>query len=1461
MDIENVPANLRSPGQNIEKIYQKKTQLEHILLRPDTYIGSVERESEFTWVYDDEEEKMVQRKVSFVPGLYKIFDEILVNAADNKQRDPSMDKLKVEIDVTAGSISVYNNGKGIPVVKHNEVGVYVPELIFSHLLTSSNYNDNEKKTVGGRNGYGAKLANIFSTEFTVETNDSKRGKFYSQSFFNNMTKRGAPKITKAKGKDWTRITFFPDFAKFGMLGFDEDILGLLRKRVFDVAGTASKGLKVYLNDAKLPVRSFEEYVGMYLPEDCKTHPRVFAVVNDRWQICVSSSDGHFQQVSFVNNIATIKGGTHVKHVTDQLSQMLLTQIKKKHKNLALKPHHIKNHLCVFVNAYIENPSFDSQTKVYLTLREEKFGSSCPVSDDLVKKVMKSNVVESVLTWAKFKQSKELKKTDGKKSDRVAGIPKLEDANWAGTRHSKKCTLILTEGDSAKALAVAGLSIVGRDAWGVFPLRGKLLNVRDASSKQIAANEELKNLKKIIGLKHGMEYEDIKSLRYGRIMLMTDQDHDGSHIKGLIINMFQCFWPSLLQMPGFLVEFITPIVKCTKGARSHSFFTIPEYEAWRAEQSESAIKGWKIKYYKGLGTSTAREGKEYFSNLDDHVIDFAYGGDEDDESVVLAFSKKAADARKQWLRTYQPGSYLDMNVDKLSYADFVNKELILFSIASNKRAIPSVVDGLKPGQRKILYGCFKMKKNAELKVDQLAGYVSRHAAYHHGEASLFGTIIAMAQNYVGSNNINLLYPNGQFGTRHQSGKDAASARYIFTFMSAITRALFNPLDDNVLKYLDDDGMLVEPEWYMPVVPTVLVNGSAGIGTGWSSNIPNFNPRDISANIRRMLDGKEPETMHPWYKGFKGEIVLNAKGTSYNTFGRIAIIDDDTLEITELPIGKATLDYKLFLESLIEKGLIKMYREYHTDSDVRFECTLTPENMAIAENDDLYKVFKLKGSIALSNMVLFDANNRLKRYRCVEDILKDFFALRLEYYQRRKDHMAKQLTEELTKLCNKARFICAVVDGELELRNRQKQDIVDELVASGYAPLKKKGKKNHEMSEEEHDDADADADADEDMSDEKQMGQIEKGDFDYLLSMKLWSLTKEKVATLTAERDAKEAELDELLSTGIEDMWKDDLDEFEAALEAHEAEENSENEADRRLVKRAKPKSKSKVTKSKAVKSKAVKPKMVQPKVVKPKATKPKVVKPKAAKPKATKPKVAKVKKALVMESEDDEEVEEVPKRPLSLAERLELRKKQQQAKAKKPVAKAAVVDDDDDDDDQDDVDSLPKPRASRKRTHTAKTASTEFARHALADLKLSDSPSKTPKPKRVCRSVLDDSSDDDSDFEEQPVKSKKKTKKTKKVVAKSKTKSKKKKAILSDSEDDDFIDLDEDDDMLDSPLVPLKKRTPRVRRAAARRAITYAVDTDDDGEEEEDDDEDDDEEEEEYFEEEDDSESEFDPDDE
>lgn len=1177
-------------GKSIEKIYQKKSQLEHILLRPDTYIGSVEQLKENMWVYDSEANKMVQREITFVPGLYKIFDEILVNAADNKQRDAKMSTIKVDINQETNTVSIWNNGQGIPVVMHKEEKMFVPTMIFGHLLTSSNYNDEEEKVTGGRNGYGAKLCNIFSTKFTVETATKQYKKCFKQTWGDNMSKATEPKIKEDfHGEDYTKITFSPDLKKFKMEKLDDDIVGLMSRRAFDVAAS-TRGVSVYLNGKKLPIKNFKDYIDLYIKDQQDEVGAPLKVTyesaSERWEVAVTISDRGFQQVSFVNSIATTKGGRHVDYITDMVVKQLIEVLKKKNKGgVNIKPFQVKNHMWVFINCLIVNPTFDSQTKENMTLQSKSFGSKCTLSEKFITNVSKSGIVESVLQWAKFKAQTELNKASGSKKSKIKGVPKLEDANDAGTKNSLNCTLILTEGDSAKTLAVSGLGVVGRDTYGVFPLRGKLLNVREATHKQILENAEINNLIKIVGLQYKKKYlsmDDLKTLRYGKVMIMTDQDQDGSHIKGLLINFIHTNWPELLRLP-FLEEFITPIVKATKkNGEEHSFFSLPEFEEWKTGTPNAHT--YTIKYYKGLGTSTSKEAKEYFQNMERHRILFKYDNSTDDDAITMAFSKKCIDQRKEWLTNHMeenrhrklvglPERYLYTKTTRaITYKEFVNLELVLFSNSDNVRSIPCVLDGLKPGQRKVMFTVFKRNDKREVKVAQLAGSVAEMSAYHHGEMSLCSTIVNLAQNYVGSNNINLLYPGGQFGTRLTGGKDSASPRYIFTMMSTLTRLIFHPLDDPLLQYQYEDNQKIEPVWYLPIIPMVLVNGCEGIGTGWSTKVPNHNPRDIIANLRRMLNGEEPKILHPWYKNFRGTIE-SCGHQRYICVGNVSLLENQRIEISELPIGVWTQVYKEnTLEPLLngtdkQKAVISDFKEYNSDTTVRFIVSFLPgeyERIS-AEDGGFHRVFKLTSSMSTSSMHAFDDKNYLKRYAHANEIFHEYYKIRLEYYEKRKAYLEGMLQAEADRLTDQARFIMEKCDRTLVVENKKRKVMIDELIKRGYRadPVKDWKRKVAQEEEEAAEEADEEGDEDEDVKPGKpkkpvdpekafqKLTDVKK--FDYLLGMSMWMLTEERKNELLKQRDHKLAELAALKCKTSENLWNDDLDVLAKKLDEFEEKE--------------------------------------------------------------------------------------------------------------------------------------------------------------------------------------------------------------------------------------------------------------------------------------------------------------------
>lgn len=1119
--------------------YQQKTDKQHILDNPDTYIGSVEKVDTDLWILNDDQTRIVEKNISYIPALFKLFDEGIVNCRDHVIRMQQAIQNKVEnalpvnyIDISIqddGTIVMMNDGNGIDIAEHPEYKIWIPELIFGHLRTSTNYDKTEKKIVGGKNGFGFKLVLIWSTYGSVETVDHVRGLKYFQEFKNNLDVIEKPKITKCKTKPYTKIVFKPDYARLGIAGLTPDIISLLKKRVYDVAAVTDKSLKVKYNSNLIPVKNFQQYIDMYIgasSKDVASSIRAYEDSGERWEYAVALSPTHeFIQVSFVNGIHTAKGGKHVEYILGQITRKLVAYIEKK-KKVVVNANSIKEQLILFLRCDIENPAFDSQTKDFMNTPSAKFGSTCSVSDKFIEKIAKMGVMDAACALTEVKENKAVKKTDGSKTKSIRGIPKLIDANWAGTEKSAQCSIIFCEGDSAKAGIVSGLSSDDRNIIGVYPMKGKILNVRGEQTKKIAENKEIAEIKKILGLESGRVYknaEDVaKSLRYGKVMIMCDQDHDGSHIKGLVINLFQSEWASLVQIPGFIGFMNTPILKARKGTQELVFYNEGEYETWKNANAQG--KGWNVKYYKGLGTSTGKEFREYFEKK--KTVGFEYKGKDSDDKIDMVFNKKRADDRKLWLGEYNRESYLNTNDKMVTYEEFINKELIHFSKYDCDRSIPNLMDGLKISLRKILYSAFKKNLTTEIKVAQFSGYVSEHSGYHHGEASLNAAIVGMAQNFVGSNNINLLMPNGQFGTRLQGGKDSASERYIFTQLNKITRHIFPEMDDNILSYLNDDGLLVEPIFYAPIIPMVLVNGSKGIGTGFSTDIMCYNPSQIIQYIRgklsSVLPGGDVEFV-PYYEGFQGTIQKVSDEGKYLFKGKYEKMGVDKIRVTELPVGYWTDDFKEYLEGLTESvdkagkkivPVVKEYDDMSKDTSVDFIITLQKGKLAELEATQLdhgcngvEKQFKLFSTNNSTNMHLFDANDKLKKYDRVQDIIDDYFVTRLDLYQKRKDYMVDALSKELLVLSNKSRYISELLAGTIDFRNKKKEAVIQMLNEKKYSV----------------------------MNDDEE--------FKYLTKLPLDSVTEENVARLNKEHADKVAELDYVKTTSTCEMWLKELDVLE------------------------------------------------------------------------------------------------------------------------------------------------------------------------------------------------------------------------------------------------------------------------------------------------------------------------------
>ncbi len=1194
-----------SNNPTIEEQFKKKSLHQHILDLPDTYIGSVQNDLMNVYVYDDDENKIVKKDKYITLGLYKIFDEILVNASDHSVRDKKCNKIMVNINQELGEISVWNNGSSIPIEIHKEYNIYVPELIFGNLLTSGNY-DQKGKIVGGKNGLGSKAGNIYSTRFDVEICDPQRKKKYFQRFTNNMYDKEEPIITSIdkNAESYTKITFVPDYKRFGLKNLTDDMVGLMKRRVYDTAGTTNENVNVWLNGKHLDIKSFRDYIGMYYDSD-EMPNLIYEEFNERWTLgVIYDPNAGFQHMSFVNKISTFKGGTHLDYISRQIVEKVTEHIlsQPKYKTLKIKPHQIKENLTIFINSVVEDPSFSSQAKEELTTKASSFNIKCELDDRFIGKICKTGLINELVQIAQIKQMGELEKSDGKKTTNLKTLTKLDDAKSAGTKRSSECRLILTEGDSAKTFAISGLEIIGRDLYGVFPLKGKLLNVRDATPNQLLSNEEIKNLKQILGLKQNTVYTDTKKLRYGGIIILTDQDVDGSHIKGLLINFFHYFWPELLKIDGFIQSIATPIVKVyknsdTKKQEPEIFYTLTEYKKWCEKQGDDLNKKYKIKYFKGLGTSTASEAKESFNEFEKNIINYVWStgtsdksklinttktdpynniedienNSDDDNSdntdnisskssksskisklsgqtnksnknlddnisvcsehidknepsyqaITLAFAKNRVNDRKEWVKQRDENLIIENNVKKIPVYDFINKDLIHFSHEDNLRSIPDLIDGLKPSQRKILYGAFKRKLDSEeIKVAQLSGYISEHTGYHHGEASLQGAIINMAQNYCGSNNINLLYPSGNFGTRRMGGKDSSSPRYIFTQLSSLTRNIFITKDEFVLENVIEEGDVVEPVRYYPIIPMILVNGSEGIGTGYSTNIPPYNPLDIITNIKAYIGGTQVDKLtelKPWYSGFDGLIEKNVdkkNQVKYISHGKYEQLDEYTLRITELPIGTWTQTYIDFLSKLIEDGnMLSDYENNCGNHKIDFKLYFrNGELQKLLKTNSIEEKLKLTSSIQVSNMHVYK-NNEIVKYSNPNNMIKDYADIRLQVYQKRKNYLIKVLENELDLLKYRRKFIKEVISNKLVISKKQKQVLIEELGEKEYPELS--------------------------------TNINSKPSYDYLVGMPMWTLTQEKIDELESNYNEKKQELDTYKNKTIESLWLEELNILETS----------------------------------------------------------------------------------------------------------------------------------------------------------------------------------------------------------------------------------------------------------------------------------------------------------------------------
>ena len=566
---------------SVDKKFKKLDDISHVILRPGMYIGSIKPHTANKWIV--EEGKMTQREITYNPGFLKIFDEIVTNSVDESKREGSkLNTVKIDLDRKTNKVTICDNG-GIPVVKNTEHDEWIPEMVFSNLKAGSNFDDTEERSWAGTNGVGSTLTNIYSKEFNISTCDGKNS--FKQTFSNNMRERTQPVIKKAKANH-TEISYITDLEKFGLTEIDDDHYKMIEKRIYDIAA-CNTGLKIYFNGELININSFEDYIKLYTQEYFHEFKK-----DKTWSLAIALSQNGFQQVSFANTTETYDGGTHVDYVMNQIIVSLREFFLKKHK-VDIKPSELKQHMFLFLDATVINPSFSSQTKEKLITEVKEFGTTFEVSPKLIQSILKSEIVNSILDWIQQKKNAEDSKLQRDLNKKLTKI-KVEKLIDAKGKDRWKYSIGLFEGDSAIS---AFRKYRTPETMGAFALKGKFVNVSEITNQKLVQNDEAVNLMASIGLKLGQPI-DVKNLRYGRVLIFTDADMDGNAISALLINFFYKYWPDMFERK-MIYKVETPIVVAipkTKTKKKILFYTQNEYNTW-AEQND--LKQFEIKYKKGL----------------------------------------------------------------------------------------------------------------------------------------------------------------------------------------------------------------------------------------------------------------------------------------------------------------------------------------------------------------------------------------------------------------------------------------------------------------------------------------------------------------------------------------------------------------------------------------------------------------------------------------------------------------------------------------------------------------------------------------------------------------------------------------------------------------------------------------------------------------------------------------------
>ncbi len=1068
-----------------------KSDYQHLRIRTEMYLGARSAHKQTALIHTAD--GPIIQELEWVPALVTSFREIIDNSLDEFTKAGINGQLTVTYNEDDLSFEVKDNGRGIPIDWADEHNCHLATLVMSKLKAGRNFDDGDRKGVAGMNGLGGSAITNVSKEFELEVTRKGRPMIdgvhkreamftFTQRFFEgNPVVEDALQICDPVIKP-SKATSTGTTVRFKLstevFKFSTKLPGILVESILREIAAANSQHRIKYNGTTLPTRPAVEKALFPKQTAMPLHIKQEGFNSKFFVVPNMAESGEFLAHSLVNNIPTFEGGHHLDTFKREFGLRLLRNLESQSKRRKLKPNRadVEDGLLIYNVTVMDAPHFASQAKSKLTNDEVIKPIQDAMTDEWFNDLIKKNkgwideIYERCANRTQKKDADELAKAA--KRNLKAKVAKLRDATGKEGRKvisRQECTLFITEGDSA----VGGISDVRDPArHGALPLRGKILNVSDGkiTPKKLLESQAIADIMNALGLIPGEKAIRAK-LRYGKLCVATDMDQDGANIAALLVNFLYSYWPELFEDPNnpFVQFFMTPFIILEKGKERNYFYldNVAEYhpEDW---------KGWHARRAKGLGT---------LQKVDwDHAVNKQlrtvpiYDDGNLKETLDLIFNKTRADDRKEWMQgDLVSEEQLVKKVDKKNndILDFGDLSEVLLDIPASEyindtsrdyalyvaenRGIPFVWDGLKDGQRKALY--ILQKRQGEIKTISLAGEMISKNIYVHGDAAAAEAIGKMAAPY--QNNVPLIKGIGNFGTKTVPN-DIAAPRYTYVKRSNVTDNVVYPDADIVPMVENYDGSAESPAHYLPIIPTVLLNGISGMAPGFSTDILPRKVEDVIQAVSDILDFQMPNTLTPGFSYAGGKVLPRAGANQWALYGDVDIIDKSTVVVRELPPGLA---HDKFIEKLDKLEDEKVIRDYHDETKDMINITIRyPRNaLEMKTEDDVMAQLGLIKNVTERIVVVDWDGKTIQPYNTPEELVIRFVQERYKYYIKRYEKLLadtqfekkfwellrecydKDLPASLSAMKNKAQLVEVITALATSMGSQATEEQIDRIAS--------------------------------------------------------------------------------------------------------------------------------------------------------------------------------------------------------------------------------------------------------------------------------------------------------------------------------------------------------------------------------------------------------------------------------